>query len=100
VPLICGSYVRNPYKTHTGIENEGTKVFNKRSKLQKENVWNRCSTAVPDAKTRQETTGENMLGRIGKDEVGSSNLPSSSKNPLKSVDFGGFCFVVRTFLAG
>jgi len=79
VPLICGSYVRNPYKTHTGIENEGTKVFNKRSKLQKENVWNRCSTAVPDAKTRQETTGENMLGRIGKDEVGSSNLPSSSK---------------------
>ena len=27
---------------------------------------------------------------IGKDEVGSSNLPSSSKKPLKSLDLGGF----------
>ena len=27
---------------------------------------------------------------LGKDEVGSSNLPSSSKKPLKSLDLGGF----------
>ena len=37
---------------------------------------------------------------VGKDEVTSSNLVSSSKNPLKSVDFGGFCFVFGTFWVG
>ena len=37
---------------------------------------------------------------LGKDEVTSSNLVSSSKNPLKSVDFGGFCFVFGTFWVG
>ena len=40
------------------------------------------------------------LQSIGKDEVTSSNLVSSSKNPLKSVDFGGFCFVFGTFWVG
>ena len=37
---------------------------------------------------------------LGKDEVGSSNLPSSSKNSLKLVDFREFCFVLRTILEG
>ena len=36
---------------------------------------------------------------VGKDEVGSSNLPSSSKIPLKSVDFGGIFYCLRTFEA-
>ena len=60
----------------------------------------RCGATVSKDTIQQVTAGKNRLKRFGKDEVGSSNLPSSSKNPLKSVDFGGFCFVVRTFLAG
>ena len=31
---------------------------------------------------------------VGKDEVSSSNLDSSSKKLLKSLDFGSFCSVV------
>ena len=35
---------------------------------------------------------------FGKDEVGSSNLPSSSKRkPLKSSDFGGFLYFSALF---
>ena len=32
---------------------------------------------------------------VGKDEVSSSNLDSSSKKLLKSLDFGSFCSVFR-----
>ena len=35
------------------------------------------------------------LESVGKDEVSSSNLDSSSKKLLKSVDFGSFCSVLR-----
>ena len=37
---------------------------------------------------------------VGKDEVGSSNLPSSSKIPLESVDFGGIFRCLGTFWGG
>ena len=33
------------------------------------------------------------MRRIGKDEVSSSNLDSSSRKLLKSLDFGSFCSV-------
>ena len=36
-----------------------------------------------------------FLSRVGKDEVSSSNLDSSSKKLLKSLDFGSFCSVFR-----
>ncbi len=32
---------------------------------------------------------------VGKDEVGGSNPPSSSKNPPKSFDFGGFLYLLN-----
>jgi hypothetical protein len=38
-------------------------------KLQQRITGNHCSTTVSGAKTKQETTRENNLGRIGKDEV-------------------------------
>ncbi len=58
---------------------------------------NRCATTVPGIKTKQSTIGENKLGRIGKDEVGSSNLPSSSKISPKLVGFGEIFFDLVTF---
>ena len=48
-------------------------------KLRQRIAGSRCGTTVPGAKTKQETTRENDLGRIGKDEVGGSNPPSSSR---------------------
>ena len=39
---------------------------------------------------RNNTTRYSIFFCFGKDEVGSSNLPSSSKKPLKSLDLGGF----------
>ena len=51
----------------------------------------------PETAERQRFLG---FQSVGKDEVTSSNLVSSSKNPLKSVDFGGFCFVFGTFWVG
>ena len=59
-------------------------------KQHKENVWSRCGATAPDAKTKQGTTKKNNVGRIGKDEVSSSNLDSSSKKLLKSLDFESF----------
>jgi len=47
-------------------------------KLQQRITGNRCGTTASGAKTKQETTRKNSLGRIGKDEVTSSNLVSSS----------------------
>ena len=58
--------------------------------LQQEITGSCYGTTASGAKTKQETTRENSLGRIGKDEVPSSNLGSSSKNPPKSKGFGGF----------
>ena len=43
-----------------------------------ENARSRCNATAPGANTKQRATGENNLGRIGKDEVSSSNLDSSS----------------------
>ena len=43
-----------------------------------ENARSRCNATAPGANTKQRATGENSLGRIGKDEVPSSNLGSSS----------------------
>ena len=37
---------------------------------------------------------KNFFAAVGKDEVSSSNLDSSSKKLLKSVDFGSFCSVL------
>ena len=58
-----------------------------------ENARSRCNATAPGANTKQRATGENNLGRIGKDEVPSSNLGSSSKKLLKSFVFGSFCSV-------
>ncbi|MCI9391607.1 MAG: hypothetical protein HFF65_04295 [Oscillospiraceae bacterium] len=69
-------------------------------KLQQKIAENRCGTTVPGAKTKQKITRKDNLGRIGKDEVPSSNLGSSSKIPLKSLDSGGISFVSTTFGAG
>jgi len=66
-------------------------------KAGKEIARNRCTATIPGAKTKQEATGENKLGRIGKDEVPSSNLGSSSKIPLESLDSGGILLVFLTF---
>ena len=41
---------------------------------------NPCGARVSVFKTKQERIRKNNWGRIGKDEVGSSNLPSSSTN--------------------
>jgi len=44
-----------------------------------------------------ESTGQQAIDRllaVGKDEVGGSNPPSSSK-PLKTSVFKGFCFVLE-----
>ncbi len=38
--------------------------------------------------------------QVGKDEVPSSNLGSSSKKLLKSLDFGSFCSVFAEFCVG
>ena len=38
-------------------------------KLRQRIAGSRCGTTVPGAKTKQETTRENDLGRIGNDEV-------------------------------
>ena len=65
-----------------------------------ENARSRCNATAPGANTKQRATGENNLGRIGKDEVSSSNLDSSSKKLLKSLDFGSFCSVFAEFCVG
>nr|WP_326215855.1 hypothetical protein [uncultured Oscillibacter sp.] len=44
-------------------------------------------------KLQQTTTEENKMDIIGKDEVGGSNPPSSSRKHLKSSDFG--CFLLQ-----
>ena len=81
---------RNPYKTHTGIEKTICKRRTGSVKLQQKITGNRCATTVPGDKKNQETTGENNLGRIGKDEVPSSNLGSSSSESLVPQRLQGF----------
>ena len=79
--------IQNPYghgKRPYGSILQGTKSGHK------ENAGSRCGTTTLGAKTNQGTTKENGLGRIGKDEVSSSNLDSSSKKLLKSLDFRSF----------
>ena len=39
-------------------------------------------------------------GAVGKDEVGSSNLPSSSRNAPKSCDFEAFLFCFPPIVCG
>ncbi len=56
-----------------------------------EGVRSRCGATAPDVKTKQGITRENKLGRIGKDEVPSSNLGSSSSaGPWNLSDSRGF----------
>ena len=43
-----------------------------------ENARSRCAATVPGSNVKQGTTEEKRSGRIGKDEVPSSNLGSSS----------------------
>ena len=62
------------------------------------------STAVPnflEQKRPQSAQWRRFEGGIsvGKDEVPSSNLGSSSKNPLKSSDFSGFFVYRSTFVS-
>jgi len=48
---------------------------------------------VPPQQKCPESTGKRYsrgIQSLGKDEVGGSNPPSSSKNPPKSKGFGGF----------
>jgi len=47
-------------------------------KSEEEIARSRCGATAPGVKTKRDTTGENKPGRIGKDEVTSSNLVSSS----------------------
>ena len=48
------------------------------TRTRERNARSRCGTTAPGANTKQGATGENNMGRIGKDEVPSSNLGSSS----------------------
>ena len=77
--------------THTGKEADG------------DSGADRMENIIFPEQKGPETAGYQRfpdLLSLGKDEVTSSNLVSSSKNPLKSCGFGGFCFVFRTFLMG
>ena len=59
-----------------------------------ENARSRCNATAPGANTKQRATGENNLGRIGKDEVPSSNLgSSSSETRCPSRDSGFLLFL-------
>ena len=51
----------------------------------------------PESVEKQGLEGHKL---VGKDEVGSSNLPSSSRKHLKSSDFGCFLFCLCAILAG
>ena len=71
--------IKNPYKTHTGIKKQ---------------------PILRDNKLQQATIRENSSYIIGKDEVTSSNLVSSSRKHLKSSDFGCFSLQKCTFRYG
>ena len=82
--------IQNPYGYE--IRPYGS-IFQGIRNSHKENAGSRCGTTTLGAKTKQGTTKGNSLGRIGEDEVSSSNLDSSSKKLPKSLDFESFCSV-------
>jgi len=50
---------------------------------------------IGNDKAQQPTAGDNSLLLIGKDEVGSSNLPSSSKKITRNLTVSGdFLFIL------
>ena len=79
--------IQNPY----GREKRPySSIFQGIRSRHKENAESCCGATAPGAKTKQGTTRGNNLGRIGKDEVSSSNLDSSSIKAPKSCGFGVF----------
>jgi hypothetical protein len=63
--------------------------------------WNKqaATSSFLDKKTPQSLIQQGLEGStvVGKDEVTSSNLVSSSKKHLKSPDFGCFLLLFATF---
>lgn len=81
-------------KTHTKPIRVSKKPIRKRkigeTRTQKRKDWNPCGARVSVFKTKQERIRKNNWGRIGKDEVGGSNPPSSSIETLESQRIQGF----------
>ena len=90
---LCLGLTHHKGEDHLVIHIKGICVF-----LLKEDA-DSLPLQLPDGVQTVQGVASEAGHRFGKDEVGSSNLPSSSKNPLKSVDFGGFCFALRIILA-
>ena len=82
-------------KTHTKPIRASKKPIRKNkireTSTQKRKAWNPCAARVSGFKTKQERIRQNNRRRIGKDEVGSSNLPSSSKKHRKLQFSVRFC---------
>ena len=71
-------------------------------KLRQRIAGSRCGTTVPGAKTKQETTRENDLGRIGKDRETCpcrnntvNNEPDSFVNAWNISDIQHFYYVFQ-----
>lgn len=68
-------------------------------KLQQKIAENRCTTTTLGAKTKQETTKENNLGRIGKDGETCPCRNNTVKNGEESSAKPGFFLQISTFPA-
>ena len=68
-------------------------------KLRQRIAGSRCGTTVPGAKTKQETTRENDLGRIGKDGETCPCRNNTVKNGEESSAKPGFFLQISTFPA-
>ena len=86
---------RNPDKNQTDTPNKFRNANASRQKNRTEKAGKYCATRERDDSGQKTSKVENAQKVIGKDEVGSSNLPiSSTKHPLfrrKADVFFGFC---------
>ena len=90
---------RNPDKNQTGTPNKFKNDDASRQKQRKEKTEKPCGARERGNNERKTGKMENVQKVIGKDEVPSSNLGSSSKKLSKSLDFESFFsyFVTRLF---
>ena len=66
-------------KARRGFKKARKRKKQKTANCKRQNLQTQAYQRVQGAKPRQAAAAENSFGLIGKDEVGSSNLPSSSK---------------------
>ena len=88
---------RNPDKNQTDTPNKFRNANASRQKNRTEKPGKYCATRERDDSGRKAGEVENAQKVIGKDEVASSNLASSSRKHLKSSDFGCFLFCLENF---